>query len=390
VSREPVRILHVIGGLETGGAETMLRKLVTELDPKEFVNAVVSMTDLGPVGKSIEEAGVSVTALGMRRAGFFIPPFRRFVRLAQAFRPHVVQAWMYHAGWFVTAAKAFGLPGRIAWNLRCSDMDDGRYSRRAAWAKKLGALLSGLPDAVIVNSKAGLAYHESIGYAPKRWEYVPNGFDPERFRPELKVREAFRRELGLGESAVLIGMAARADPMKDHATLFTAAEILARSVPDAHFVLCGDGTEKNGELAASLKGSLAGRFFFLGRRDDMPRVLAGLDLFTLSSAFGEGFANVIGEAMACGVPCVATDVGDARDIIGLAGLVVKPRDPKALAEAWGEILAADAARKERLGRLARERVGELFSIDAVAARYADIYRGLALGVTSRENARAAK
>lgn len=389
MSREKIRILHVIGGLDTGGAEIMLAKLVSRFCPGEFENMVVSMTELGPIGKAIEKAGIAVTALGMRRTGFSVPPLRRFVRLAKSFRPHVVQAWMYHAGWFVTAAKAAGLPGRVAWNLRCSDMDDGSYSWRQACVKKLGAFLSGRPDVVLVNSKAGIAYHESIGYAPKRWEYVPNGFDTDAFKPD--ARAEVRRELGIDDGTNLIGMAARFDPMKDHTTFIGAAGVFLGRFPRTRFILCGSGTEPGGAVSEILKrAGLADAFTLLGRRGDMPRVLAALDLFTLSSAFGEGFPNVLGEAMACGVPCVATDVGDARDIVGGAGLIVKPRDPNDLAAAWEKILTADAGRKENLSRLARERVEKLFGIDTVAARYAEIYRELAFLGTSRENARAAR
>lgn len=380
---EKIKILHVIGALEVGGAETMLAKLVSRLDPARFENAVVSLSDEGPIGARIASSGIPVAALGARRG--WIPPaaFGRFVGLARDFRPDVLQAWMYHAGLFAWAAKLRGVPGKLAWNLRCSDMDDSKYSRLSAFVRRACAWASPRPEVVLVNSRAGIAYHEASGFAPRRWEYVPNGFDTAEFKPDPSARAELRREWGVAEGDPVIGMAARFDPMKDHATFVAAAEIFLRSFPRVRFVLCGKGTGPAEEGIAELvhASPAAPSFLLLGRRDDVPGILAALDVFTLTSSFGEGFPNVLGEAMACGVPCVATDVGDAREIVGETGFVVKPRDPEALAAAW-ERPVSDAALRERLGRAARERVERVFGIGAIAGTYARIYTAMVEPVSS--------
>jgi len=177
---------------------------------------------------------------------------------------------------------------------------------------------------------------------------------------------------------------ARFDPMKDHGTFFRAASVLASREEDVHFVMVGKGmVPDNPQVAGHLDSNLEGRVHFLGPREDMPRLTSALDIAVSSSAYGEGFSNTIGEAMACAVPCVVTDVGDARRIVGDTGIVVAPRDPEAMADAWGRFLDMGRDRRRALGEKARQRIQETFSIDRVVARFEDLYEGLVPGVESR-------
>ena len=227
----------------------------------------------------------------------------------------------------------------------------------------------------MVNSEAGRAAHLRLGYRPRRWEVIPNGFDTALFRPDPKSRAAMRRALGIPGKAPLIGMLARFDPMKDHATFLAAAAHLAAERPDIHFLVAGRGViPENSALAAG--PALAGRLHLLGERPDAPCLLAALDIATLTSAFGEGFPNVIGEAMACAVPPVATDVGDAKLLIGATGRVVPPRNPVALAAAWDEILALNPGHRAAMGAAARERIVGNYSLQAVIERYSALYETL--------------
>ncbi|MCC6468878.1 MAG: glycosyltransferase [Alphaproteobacteria bacterium] len=364
--RVPIRVLHVIAGLETGGAETMLAALVTA-KPPALEQSVVAMVPGGAQAERIAAAGIALGDLGMRRGR---PDPRAILRLARAIRaarPEVVQSWMYHAD--LAATLALPLSGlkrqvRHAWNLRCSDMADRDYGRmfrlvRGAWLR-----LAGRADLLVTNSQAGLDYHRGLGLRAPAVRVIPNGIDAARFQPDPAARARLRQSLGLAPDAPVVIHVARVDPMKDHATLFAAFA----QVPTATLLLVGHGTER---LAAPP------RVLGLGERADVPALLAAGDLAVSSSAYGEGFSNALAEAMAAGLPAVATDVGDARLILGDTGRLVPPRDPAALARAIGALLAEPAAARAARGAAARARVVERFALAACIQRFVDTYRELA-------------
>ncbi len=366
-----VRIVHVISALSTGGAEMMLAKLVGGMDRERFSNTVISLIDEGPLKEQIERLGIAVYTLGMKRRRPNIFALPRLIRLLIQIRPTIVQSWLYHADVLSTiAVKLSGLPILI-WNVRCSDMDLTKYRPLTRWARRLLACWSGIPNVVIVNSEVGKKLHEQLGYRPKRWEIMPNGFDVDRFRPDDAIRMDRRKEWGLSDDAVVVALIARVDPMKDHDTFLEAAQRTARARQNVHFILIGQGTEKLTE-AVACKG-LGDLVHLLGYRSDVERILPGVDVLCLSSAFGEGFPNVIGEAMACGVPCVATDVGDARSIIDKTGLVVSSRDPSALAKALINLIDRGHDGRENLGRAARERIEKAYSLPRIIDRYMALY-----------------
>ncbi|MEW5772872.1 MAG: glycosyltransferase [Thermodesulfobacteriota bacterium] len=374
-----MRILHVITGLNTGGAEAMLAKLVGGMDRKRFSSQVLCLLAPGPTAEAVLAAGVRVESLGLSRGLPTPAALARAVGVMRRFRPDVVQTWLYHADLLgLLAAKLAGVR-RVAWNLRCSDMELDKYRRLTRWTLGLNARLSGLPDVVLANSRIAVDVHRRLGFRPRRWEVVPNGFDTDRYRPDPAARAALRAEWGIPADAPVVGMVARYDPMKGHDVFFAAAAEAARAVPGAHFVLCGDGVEEGDAALARFANSpgLAGAVRLLGRRDDVPRVMAALDVHVLSSSFGEGFPNVVGEAMSCGVPCVVTEVGDAAEVAGDAGVAVPPRNPRALAMALRAILAMRPEERAELSRKARQRVLDRYGLAAVVRRYEEIYEGLA-------------
>jgi glycosyltransferase involved in cell wall biosynthesis len=356
------------------------------MDRRRFAHTVVSLTNAGGLGPSIAALGVRVHQLGMRRG---IPDVRavwHLARLIRRERPDVLQTWLYHADLLGLVAGRLAGVRPIIWNVRCSDMDMRRYSWSSRLPRWLLSALSALPAAVVVNSERGRQAHERLGYRPRRWVVIPNGIDVMRFRPDPDARARLRQELGLPLSARLIGMVARYDPMKDHATfLRAAAELLrnrtTRAKVDLRFVGVGrDVMWDNPNLAALGQDlGLRGHVHLLGERDDVERLLPALDLATLSSLFGEGWPNVVGEAMACGVPCVVTDVGDAGTIVGETGRVVPPGDPSTLARAWAELLALPDGQRQALGAAARERIATHFSLEQVVRKYEDLYEELADG-----------
>ncbi|MEX0814035.1 MAG: glycosyltransferase [Dongiaceae bacterium] len=362
-----LRVLHVITGLDAGGAEGMLSALLTGRDAPDLEQAAVSLTPGGFHAERLRAAGIAVTELAMRRARPSPGELLRLARRIRAWRPDVVQGWMYHAD--LAALAGLALSGRraatrLVWGLRCSDLDLGRYGPGLRLTVRACAALSGRPDAVVANSQGGLAAHLRIGYRPRRAAVIHNGIDVTAFAPDPAARAAVRRTLGIDPAAPLLAHVARVDPMKDHAGFLAALA----GLPGVQALAIGAGTERLPPAAGLHR---------LGRRDDVPRLLAAADLAVSSSAFGEGFSNALAEGMAAGLPAAATDVGDARRIVGDTGLVVPPGDPAALAAAIGALLGADPAARRARAERARARIVENFPLARAARRFAELYRELA-------------
>jgi glycosyltransferase involved in cell wall biosynthesis len=375
----PAKILHLITGLETGGAEGTLDRLVAGMDRDRFASVVVSMTDAGTIGRHIEKAGIALETLGMRRGAADPRGLLRFLRVLRRQRPAIVQTWLYHADLLGLAAHALGYAPVLLWNIRCTQSIEAEFVRAVL---RRG---SSLPRAIIVNSLAGRHFHERLGYRPRRWEYLPNGFDTAFFKPDPAGRRRLRAELGIDDGAVVIGISARYHPMKDHATFFAAAARLATGHPELVLLLAGAGIDDaNRELAQMMaRHGPQPRLELLGDRRDMHALYPALDIATLTSAFGEGFPNALGEAMACGVPCVATDTGDAAEILGPTGEIVPPRDPTALAMAWERLLIAGPEKRRALGAAARARIVERYDLAVMLRHYEALYQELLGGEKTR-------
>jgi glycosyltransferase involved in cell wall biosynthesis len=239
----------------------------------------------------------------------------------------------------------------------------------------LGARLSGRAAFIINNSRnSALAHERELGYCAGKQRVVPNGFDTDEFVASQSARDEVRAELGLPPDALLISLVGRYHPVKDHPSFLKAASILLAQYPSAHFMLVGEGVDAgNAELSAQLRDPrLRAAVHLMGLRDDVQRLTAGADVAT-SSSLSEGFPNTIGEAMACAVPCVATDVGDSAWLVGSTGRIVPPGRPDALARAWAELIALGAEGRQRLGALARQRVVDHFSIESVVRQYEALY-----------------
>jgi glycosyltransferase involved in cell wall biosynthesis len=378
-------IVHVITGLRRGGAETMLVKLLESMDADRFRQSVVVLQDKGELGPRIEQAGVPVIALHMGGAFDLPRVLLRMRDILKQTKPDIVQTWLYHADFVGTlAAKTAGV-SRVLWNIRCSSMEFRDYNPTTRLICGLLARMSAMPDLVVSNSLTGQKAHVELGYHPREWRILPNGFDTDRFRPDEARAAAFRQTLGIAPSTPLIGLPARLDPMKDHDNFLDAAALLANDFPAARFVLIGRGlSPENADMASRIaERGLAGLVHLLGERDDMETVMTGLDIVTLCSAYGEGFPNVLGEAMSCGKICVATDVGDSAEIVGSHGRIVAPRRPADLARAWREVLALDPQSRSEIGRSARRHVVERYSLPAVARAYEDLYLSVASSAGNR-------
>ena len=376
-SARRIRVTHLVTSLARGGAETFLQRLVT-WPQSDIQHRVLSLSTESGLGPELRDAGVDVEALslngiagGPRVLGRLLGTLRREV-------PDVLMTWLYHADLFGTAAAFLGPRMKLVWNIRCADMDLSNYAYTSRALPHVLARLSRMPAVVVANSEAGRQIHESYGYAPRRCEILPNGFDMQTFRPDPAGRGEMRASLGIDPAAPVIGLFARYDLMKDHATFLAAAEIVATARPDALFLLAGRGTDgADFNRLIGRREALRARLILLGERGDMPKLMAATDIVVCSSQWGEGFPNVIGEAMASGVPCVSTDVGAAATMIGDTGALVPRSDWRALAHKLEELLDIAPQARATLGAAARRRIEENFSLPAVVARYGELFRELA-------------
>ena len=380
------RILHVISGLHIGGAEMALHRLLSVMDREIFQSAVISLTSDHPVGEMIRKIGVPVTSLGFK-PGTLNPllavSLRKQILLNQ---PDLIQTWMYHAdllGGLVS--KTAGSPP-VIWGIRHTVVDSKSLKRSTYWVARASAFFSHyLPSKIICNAEAGKDTHARMGYDSNKMMVIGNGFDTGCFRPDSAARDSFRDELGVDQKTFLIGMGARFNPQKDHANFLSAAHLLRQKCPNVHFVLWGKDVDQHNQVLQNLVRlmDMESYIHLLGLRMDGPRLFASLDVASLSSAYGEAFPQVVGEAMASGVPCVVTDVGDSAMLVSDTGKVVPPRDPVALANAWMELLGLSQEERRSLGSKARQRIVDHYSLERMAESYSQLYRDIIAGTGTR-------
>ena len=369
--------LHIIGDLEIGGAERSLHSLLTGGLAQACENHVISLTDQGVFGPRIESLGVNVHCLGLRSERGLLGAALELRKLARLIRPNLIQGWMYHGNLAARLAR-FGAPQapKLVWNIRHSLDNISHEKRGTRWTIRGGKMLSTSVDTILYNSNKSRTQHEAFGYASQNGLVIPNGFDTDLWRPNSAARENMRAELGLKEQDILVGFVARFHPMKDLANLLTAVAPIIAQNNRVHLAVVGNGNEKSNPALAALYANIpAQTLHIMGPRNDVQDVLAGFDTFCLSSN-SEAFPNVLGEAMACGVVSVATDVGDVRKVLGDTGILVPPSDSEALMAALAKMVAMPREERRNAGKKARKRIVENFSLDATVQRYKSLYTSL--------------
>ncbi len=372
-----MRIAHVITGLGAGGTPVMLRKvLAAQQSLPGIESCVVGLIQDGPIAEQIRELGVPVTSLGMRPG---VPDPRALwglVRTLRAFRPDLIQSWLYHADLMSSLARPWVGKPPVVWNLRHATLDPEHDSRSTIWTAKACAWLSRRsPAHILVNTVSGRRVHAEHGYDDTKMQVVPNGFDLERFRPSTEARAQLRKALGIPADTLLVGLVARFSELKGQSVFIRAMSAVAAQLPKAQFVLCGTNiAPENATLSQWINESgCRERFHLLGERMDVEWVHAALDL-EVSASVSEAFSNSIGEALCSGVPCVVTDVGDSAWLIENAGRVIPAQDAPAMARACVEILSSPAAERAVLSQCARQRMERSFDIHVIARQYHDIWR----------------
>jgi glycosyltransferase involved in cell wall biosynthesis len=333
VAARPVRLLFCTRSLAYGGAERQLAVLAAGLKRRGHDVRVLTLYAGGPIADELARAGVPVDSVGKQGRWNLIGPLVRLWRVARRRRPEIIHGYLTDANLLALGLRAASPGCRVVWGIRASALDPDVYDWLTHGLWRVACRLARRADLIIANSEAGRADHVRCGYPPDRTVVIPNGIDAERFRPDPIARQAVRAEWGVAEGDPLVGLVGRLDPMKQHSTFLEAAALVASDRASPRFVCLGDGPPEYGQAVLDqARGlGLAERLRLEPARPDIARCYPALDLLVSASAFGEGFSNVLGEAMACGVPCVATDVGDAETVIGDTGLVVPPRDPAMLA-----------------------------------------------------------
>jgi glycosyltransferase involved in cell wall biosynthesis len=367
-------IVHIITGLGDGGAEAVLFRLCTADTGHRHL--VISLGDLGKYGPLLQERDISVTAMRMPRGRVTLSGLWLMWRKLRKLRPDAIQTWMYHANLLGgIVARLAGYPN-VIWGIHHTTLDPRHHPRVTIMVAQLCARLSRLvPRHIICCAEQSRTIHARLGYDSSRMRVVPNGYDLTIFRPDPTARAALRAELDLDPAAPVIGFVARFDPQKDHGNLLAALSLLKRRGLYPTCLLIGSGmTEGNGVLTDLIdRLGIKNQVRFLGRRSDIPAVMNALDLHVMSS-LGEAFPNVLAQAMACGTPCVSTDVGDAASIIGDTGWIVPAQDAVSLAEAITKALSEIGGPSWQARRVtAYQRVESLFSIERMAEGYHTIW-----------------
>lgn len=374
---DKILICHIITGLNTGGAERMLYNLLSRSNRELFSPIVISLMDHGTFGDRIESLGIPVHSIGMKQG---VPTPATLLRLVQTIRclkPDVIQGWMYHGNLAAFIANLFlSQKVPVFWCIQFSIGSLNSEKLMTQAVVRVGATVSHLVSQNIFVSKNSRTQHKQIGYSSTNSCMIPNATDTSVFKPSQEARLKLRTKLGLPAETIFIGLFARYNPMKDHANFLKAAKLLHQEFSQVHFLLAGCNIDEKNENLQNLIQELGivSQVHLLGERQDIPYIISALDIFSLSSAYGEAFPLVVGEAMSCGVPCVVTDVGDSAWIVGDTGKVVPPRNPQLLANAFKELIDIGSQGREILGEAARQRVINLFSLDSVVEKYESLYQ----------------
>jgi glycosyltransferase involved in cell wall biosynthesis len=357
-----LRVLFLARSLGYGGAERQLVELARALSKRGLEILVACFYDPGPLAEELRHAGVDVVSLGKRGRWDTRRFLRSLVSLVGRTRPDILHSYLPEPNLVAASLKLRYPRQRIVWGVRASNMDFAEYGFVSRLSFAATIAMSRIPELIIANSVAGATYHVSRGYPADRLQVIPNGVDTSRFRPDPIRREGLRRALGVDAASLLIGHVGRIDVMKDHATLLRAAQRFASEDSSARFLCVGTGSAayEHEIRALSEHLGLSRILTWMPPRPDTESVYNACDVVTSSSAFGEGFPNVIAEAMACGVPCVVTDVGDSRLVVGEDGLTVPPKRPDLLAQAWSGLFGQLS---ESLSARCRNRIVENFSVD---------------------------
>jgi glycosyltransferase involved in cell wall biosynthesis len=369
-----MRIVHIITGLNQGGAETVLVRLLESLD-REFETHVISLTGAGYYSAKLEALNLKVYYLSFSPFKI-ISTSRQLSSILKQINPDIVQTWMYHADLFGGIIAKRNTKAKIIWNIRNGNINPGVISFPTWGVVMFCSLISHfIPDKIISCSFKACEIHSKAGYSRKKFWIIPNGIDTNKYIRNANLREKGRSLFGGQQNAVFIGNISRWNPLKDHKNLLRAFAEVVKNYPECILVLVGKGLEKSNEelnLYMSQLG-ITDKVILLGSRSNIVEIMNGLDLHVLSSV-GEAFPNVVAETMACGVPNVVTDAGDAAKIVGNPDVVVPVQNHTKLAIAIKQELARIAVDRNLIAQQQHDRIVSIYSLKTMVENYKRLWR----------------
>ena len=364
-----MRILHVINGLDDGGAEGVLYRIC--VCDKEHKHIVVSMQDFGKYGQLLRSHGIEVKILKISRLKTLPKAILKFRQILKEVKPDLIQTWMYHANIFAgILTKIFYYKKPIVWNIRCTIMKLGEAGLETFFLTYFGSLLSYfIPDCIIVCANSIKLGHQQIGYKYSKIKIIENGFDLEYFKLSQKI---FEKSTNVPKTDLVVGVLGRFHPQKNHNLAIKACSLAIKKGVDIKLHLAGSGiTIDEPELKNSIREHSMEKFTRLfGALKDVRVFFNEIDVLLLPSKFGEGFPNVLAEAMASGVPCISTSIGDSKKIIGDTGWVLTTQKPKEIVLALKEIIEMKKNKSWlKMKNAARKRIEQNFSISKMITSY---------------------
>jgi glycosyltransferase involved in cell wall biosynthesis len=376
--RRNLKVLHIITAFNLGGgAETLLVRLLEMLDEEQrSSHRIISLGEPGTLAPHAESLGVPVEGIGMSGdpSPAALGPVRRLGQMIRRSGADVVQTWMLHSNVLagITAQVASRIP--VVWGVHVSRVGRHSFGVKAVLTQRVEAISSwGVPARIIACSSSSRRAMEELHYRTERIVTIHNGIDVNRFKPDPEERSSVRRELGIDDHALVLANIARFHPIKDHASLLQAVRGVLNEQPNSRLVLCGPGLSPSNPELARLAEPLGDQVLMLSQRSDLPRLLTAFDV-VVSSSLGEALSLAVGEAMAAGVPVVATDAGDSAELVGDTGIIVPPGAPEALERGLAQMAAEGHDARVERGRQARARITDSYSLATMTEGYEEVWR----------------
>lgn len=371
-----MKILHVITGLTTGGAERMLVKFIEET--KDIIDhTVISLIDKGTQGDYLNNIGVKVIEIGAQKSILFPLFILRYLVAVKNINPDIIQGWMYHGNIFAVCAGTIINKSQVVFNIRHSMHGIKKEKNLTRWTIKLNGILSRFAGAIIYNSHTSKLQHQEIGFKPQKALVIPNGFNEKVYIKNNLLIKNLRQELNISENKFIFGKVGRNHPMKNHIGFLKSAVKVIEKYENVHFIIVGRDIPTDAQLQSFIvEESLEHYVTLLGERNDMNRLMNILDCLVVNSSWGEAFPNVIGEAMLCQKPCIVTDVGDSKRIIEDTGISIAADDVEALSDAMLNFVYMEEGELAVLGIKARKIITEKYSIEKIARTYVNLYFSL--------------
>jgi glycosyltransferase involved in cell wall biosynthesis len=367
------KVIHVITSLSTGGAEITLYRLITSSRKQKII--VICLTGNEVVGERIARYGCDVVYLNMPHGKVTLNGMVILINTIRNFKPDIVFGWMYHGNLAAVLGMKLGSRNsKLFWNIRQS-LDTYKQEKvMTRYVILANKYFSNLPDAIVYNSRTALKHHVQFGFSSKRNFIIPNGVDTNVFKQKIHLKKSIREKYGIDSTLKVIGLVARYHPVKGHEYFFHSARILSKWRDDVCFVLAGRNVSWDNKKLLSLivKLGIKEKVYLLGEISNIVDLNNIFDLAT-STSLVEGFSNTTVEAMACGIPCIVTDVGDSSEIVGKYGRAVPSKDSYAFADACNELLSLDKRELKFLGDASRERVVKNYGIQEFVCRYEELF-----------------